>query len=130
MKITPSPITAVSKTFLPTNISFRPGGWELDQPAQDFLSRYCEQIKVNMAGQEPTFYVLGIAGTEPSPRQQWTVSARRAAAVADFLRERLADQKGWSFYSWGAGTGGLWTGKTGLTNKQTEILITVLTEKK
>jgi len=130
MKITPSPLTAVSKIFLPTNIRFPPGNWDLDQTAQDFLRQYCEQLKVNMPTQEPTIYVLGIAGAEPSGRQQWIVSARRAQTVADFLRRRLSDQKGWSIYSWGAGQGGQWTGKTGIINKQTEILITVLNEKK
>ncbi len=51
-KITPSPISGMNRTFLPTDIHFAPGQITLNSPAQSFLNAYCQQLITNLTGQE------------------------------------------------------------------------------
>lgn len=128
-KITPSPITGMHRTYLPTDIHFAPGQITLNTQAEAFLNQYCQQLVTNLAGQEATLYVLGIASGEKSEKRQWTMSAQRAQTVAEFIRSKQPDGTNWSVYSWGAGAGGDWVGQKGLVSAETEIMIAVLTQK-
>jgi outer membrane protein OmpA-like peptidoglycan-associated protein len=129
-KISPSPIAGANRMYLPTDIHFAAGKTELDKEAKSFLTKYSEQLAANMAGQEITIYVLGIAAGETSERRQWILSAQRAQVTAEFIRSLQPADARWSIYSWGAGTGGEWVGTNGLTSSKTEIMIAVLTENK
>ncbi|MBN2512623.1 MAG: hypothetical protein JXB18_06765 [Sedimentisphaerales bacterium] len=128
-KITPSPISGMNRTFLPTDIHFKPGQITLNAQAQTFLNNYGQQLITNLTGQEITLYVLGIAAGERGEKRQWTMSAQRAQAVADFIRSKQPENANWSIYSWGAGPGGDWVGQKGLVSAETEIMIAVLTQK-
>lgn len=129
MKISPSHITAKTKTAFPTNIRFDGGGWTLNNTSQQTLNRLAEQFKISFSGQQPTLYVLAIAADVPEA-QSWAVSAKRAAAAAAYLRQQLGTDIDWPIYSWGAGQGGEWVGHNGLVTRQTQILINALTEAK
>jgi len=128
-KITPSPISGMNRTFLPTDIHFSPGQTALNAHAETFLNKYCQQLIANLTGQEVTLYVLGIAAGENSEKRQWAMSAQRAQAVADFIHSKQPQNANWSIYSWGAGPGGDWVGQKGLVSSETEIMIAVLTQK-
>jgi chemotaxis protein MotB len=128
MKITPSQITASLSSFIITDIHFETGSHLLNDVAKQSLHDHCRQIQESFNIEKAALYVVGLAGDEPTEMQQWTLSARRAQAVVDFLKGTLSRNKNWPVYSWGAGPGGDWTGTTGLITKQTEIMIAVLTE--
>ena len=129
MQISPSQIVGISKTFTVTDIRFKRGSWSLDESAKQFLTKYCGQLQESFAAQPVTVYVVGLAGAERSAKQQWIVSAHRAEAVARFIKSSLSEQSDWSIYCWGAGTGGDWSGSTGLISKEADITIVTLTEK-
>ncbi len=128
-KISPSHITAKTKTAFPTNIRFEKNGWTLNADAQQILKKMAEEFKINFSGQTPTFYVLAIAA-DASEKQSWAVSARRAQAAADYLRQQIGADNNWPVYCWGAGQGGEWVGHTGLVTRQTQILVNALTDAK
>jgi len=127
MKISPSQIMATQKTTFPTTIQFTGGGWELNAHARQSLEKLTEQFKISFSQQEPTLYILALA-SDVSDTEQWVVSARRAEAAATFMRQQLGSGNTWPIYCWGAGPGGEWVGQNGLINKETQIMITVLTE--
>ncbi len=130
MKIMPSQIVGVSKTFTVTDVHFNRGGWGLNKPAKQFLTTYCRQLEESLGTRAVTLYVVGLAVGEASERGQWQVSARRAEAVASFIKWRLGEQSNWSVYSWGAGPGGDWSGPGGFISKEADIMIVALTASK
>jgi len=82
-------------------------------------------------------YVLGLAPDETTEKEQWILSARRAEAVARFMRNNLdlaaGVQQGfsesllkWSVHSWGAGSGGEWAGPDSFLSERSQILIAIL----
>jgi len=129
-KISPSPIEGSNRVYMPTDIHFDVGKTDLNSQSKVFLTQYCHQLAINFTGQEVTIYILGIAAAEQSERQQWLLSAQRAQAVAEFIKQQQPPESKWFVYSWGAGSGGEWIGQNGLSSAQTEITIAVLTENK
>ena len=125
MKISPSQITASSKTFTAINTHFEPGSWELDESAKQFLNKYSRQIQESFVNQPLAFYVVGMAGSEKPGKQQWTVSGNRAQAVADHLKNKFSESA-WPVYCWGVGPGGDWTGSSGSISKNSQIMIVML----
>ncbi|HPD45841.1 MAG TPA: flagellar motor protein MotB [Anaerohalosphaeraceae bacterium] len=130
MKIMPSQITCTEKTFHVTDIAFAKGDWTLDAKAKSYLDNYIKQLRESYAGERPALYVVGLAAEEPTPREQWLVSARRAQAVVDYIKRALENDARWTFFSWGAGAGGVWTGQRGIFSTKMHIAIAVLTENK
>jgi flagellar motor protein MotB len=128
-KISPSPISGKNRVYMPTDIHFTPGKTDLNSQSSTFLSQYCQQLAINLTGEEATIYVLGIAAAEPSQRRQWMLSAQRAQTVADYIKKQQPPESKWFVYSWGAGSGGEWVGQNGLVSPKTEITIAVLTNK-
>lgn len=127
MKISPSQITASSKTFTAIDTHFGPGSWELDESAKQFLNKYSRQIQESFVNQPLAFYVVGTAGSEGPGKQQWTISGNRAQAVADYLKNEFSEST-WPVYCWGAGPGGDWTGSSGFISKKSQIMIVMLIE--
>jgi chemotaxis protein MotB len=127
-KITPSPIDGANKTITPTEIHFQPGQTTLDSHAIAYLTDYCKQLEASMAGQENTLFVLGITTTEKTNKQNWIISAKRAAAVAEFIKGKRPQDAPWHIYSWGAGTGGDWVGQKGLVSAETEIMVAIMSK--
>jgi hypothetical protein len=120
----PSQIVAGKNNFSVTNIRFSPGEAVLSESAEGFLREFCLNLQQDADSRVPKLYVLGLAGDEKSEKQQWIVSARRARAVADFLRDAFEGK--WPVYSWGAGPGGCWVDQESAVYAQSQILIAVL----
>jgi chemotaxis protein MotB len=135
----PSQIVGQQLHFSVTDVRFASGQAALDEAARESLSRFCMNVQQNVEAETSTLYVLGLAGDEATEMQQWTLSARRAQAVARFLQETLAKNMGggarteaepktppWRVLSWGAGPGGNWAGQDSPDPGESQILIAVL----
>jgi flagellar motor protein MotB len=129
MKISPSQIDGLYKTFLPMKIRFAPKSFTLDEAAKRELRLAWNQIRLSTMGHEGMLYILGTAADEDTPAGQWTLSARRAAAVKEYLESLDSSDTKLPIFCWGAGSGGEWTGRKGLTSSQTQIMITLIIEK-
>lgn len=129
MKISPSQIDGVSKTYLPMEIRFARNSSTLNEDAKKELQLCWNQIQTSTINQEPILYILGLAADESNPIQQWILSARRAEAVKVYLENLNKKENGPPIFCWGAGSGGEWTGQYGLTTKETQIMIVLIIEK-
>jgi outer membrane protein OmpA-like peptidoglycan-associated protein len=120
-----------------TNIRFSPGRVDLDESAKKFLTGFCRDLQLDVGRTPVELYVLGLASGGNGDKEKWLLSARRAQAVADFLRDTLSSatqvqrsvlggRLKWSVHSWGAGPGGAWVGRNSPISGQSQILIGVL----
>ena len=139
VKIVP-PQTAVRRTsFSVASVHFLPGRVDLDVSAKNFLTGFCRDLLQSTNRNEVELFVLGLAPDEKNAREKWLLSAQRAEAVADFLREELslsiragrqndpvASQSQIPVYSWGAGHGGDWVGPDSPFSEKSQILIGIM----
>jgi len=134
-----SQIVAEETIFSVTNIRFSPGDATLNESSKRFLGEFCLNLRQDSGPEAVRVYVLGLAGDEPTEKDQWILSAKRARAVADFLQGILSSaargrtqygasvgQSRWAVYSWGAGPGGDWVAQDSPVSRQSQILIGVL----
>jgi len=121
-----SQIRGLRPDFVVTPIAFAQGQWLLDEAAKRFLTGFTADLHKSGSVENLKLYVVGLAREENSERQQWVVSARRADAVAGFLRNALRSDSQCQVYSWGCGAGGDWTGPDSPISKQSQILIGIL----
>ena len=128
MHTSPSQITGTHLTPVSTTIRFDDEAWTMDDEARGFLTNFSLQLQASVGHRHAIIYVVGLAADEPTAAEQWAVSARRAQAVADFLRGTLPEDNTWSIYSWGAGPGGDWAGPTGMASRDSHILLATLTD--
>ncbi len=139
MSTLPSQIVGHRLDFSITAVRFEPGQALLNEEARQYLLRYCLDLQQNLRAETCTLYVLGLAGDESTEKQQWTLSARRAQAVAGFLEEQLAqtlvarpgasapqEAPPWRILWWRAGPGGNWAGQDRPDPGQSQILIAML----
>ena len=121
-----SQIRGLRPDFVVTPIAFAQGQWLLDESAKRFLTEFTADLQKSGPDQKLKLYVVGLAAQENGERQQWVVSARRAEAVAGFLRNALRADSQRQVYAWGCGAGGDWTGPDSPMSKSSQILIAVL----
>ena len=139
MKTMPSEIAATKTDFSVANIRFAHGVSRLDASAKQFLSSFCSNLQQDSGTRPIKLYVLGLADDQATEKEQWILSAKRAKAVADYLRGILSSGSSvqtqsrafggwskWSVYWWGAGSGGDWVRQDSPISKQSQILIAVL----
>lgn len=136
MTTLPSQIVGQRLDFSITAVKFGRGESLLDDASRQYLAQYCVNVRQNVSAESCTLYVLGLAGDEATEMRQWILSARRAQAVARFLREQLAqgpntrapatDASPWHILWWGAGPGGNWAGQDRPDPGQSQILIAML----
>jgi hypothetical protein len=124
MKSMPSQIVGKKTNFSITNVRFPPGDANLNEPAKRFLTEFRLDLQRDRDSKGAKLYVLGLAGDEATEKEQWILSARRAQAAADFLRDTSGFQ--WPVYSWGAGPGGDWVQQDSPISRRSHILIAVL----
>ena len=131
--IVPLQISAKRTDFSVVNVQFSSGDAALDESAKKFLTGFCQNLQQDANRGSAELYVLGLAGDETSGKGQWVLSAKRAQAVADFLRRTLSSESGiyggrsgLSIRSWGAGPGGDWVGRNGPVSRQSQVLIGVI----
>ena len=86
-------------------VKFEPASSDLDSASQEALDALARTLAQNNPREARHLAVVAWAGDEPSERQQWVLSAQRAAAVEARLRKALRDagQGPWELVSWGAG---------------------------
>ncbi len=113
--------------FVVTPIIFSQGEYDLRPPAKDFLVKFTTDLQES-GTERVKLYVVGLALQEPDEKQQWLLSAKRADAVADFIRGKTPADSQWSVYSWGAGTGGDWVVKDSIIAGQSPVFIGVIKE--
>jgi len=126
MRTARSKIIAKRNNFTVTNIRFPPGNATLNEAAKQFLTKFCLGLQQGAISHGVKLYVLGLAGDEPSEKEQWIVSAKRAQVVGNFLQDILPSGSKWSVYSWGAGPGGDWVGQDSPISEESQILIGIL----
>lgn len=125
MKTLPSQIVGEKTDFSIANIHFSAGSSVLNESATGFLSKFCLDLQQVPSSGAIKLCILGLAGDEKTEKDQWLLSAKRAEAVAGFLRDNLP---GWPVYSWGAGPGGDWVSGDSPISEQSQILIALLRE--
>ncbi len=129
----PSQIVEENTNFSVTNVRFSAGEAVLNETAKQFLNEFCLHLSHNSSSMGGSLCVLGLAAEEATDKEQWILSARRAQAVAEHLRQTLSGRAGdqalskWRIYSWGAGPGGRWVGQDSPISRQSQIAIAVLT---
>jgi outer membrane protein OmpA-like peptidoglycan-associated protein len=137
--VVPLQIGAKRTDFSVVNVHFAPGGAALTDSGRRFLTGFCRDLQQDISAESVELYVLGLAGDAENDRQQWVLSARRAEAVADFLREVLhsisvspgrpavsSGRSKWFVRSWGAGPGGDWVGRNSPISSKSHVLIGVI----
>jgi len=124
----PSPLASGQTGFTVTGIRFGRGSWLLAESAKVFLSEFLQALEARQGGGDLKLYVVGLAADGATAKEQWFVSARRAATVAEFLRGRLPADCGWPVYGWGAGPGRQWIASGSGVSAASHILIAALSE--
>ncbi len=122
----PAQMSAQRTTFATVPIHFLPASATLDMPAQAEVRDFALNLQQTAIPKNTIVYVLALGDTTGSDRDRFLLSARRAEAVATFLRKQLLRPADWAVYSWGAGPGGAWTGRDGVVQKDSQVVIAVL----
>lgn len=122
----PSQVQGRRCDFLTVPIRFDDGQSTLNEPARQFLSGFAADLKGFAPVEDLRLYVLGLAPEKTTERERWVVSARRAQAVADFLRDALPPETNCRVFSWGAAAGGDWVKKDSPISERSHIAIAVL----
>lgn len=112
--------------FLVLPVTFAQGQSVLSEAAQRRLSGFLADLKGYGQVEGLNLYVVGLAPDEPDPQQQWLLSAQRAEAAAQFLRNGLPAGTQSRVFSWGAATGGDWVKKDSPISPQAQIAIAIL----
>ncbi len=112
--------------FVAVPIKFADDQYVLNEPARQFLSSFVADLNGYAPVERLNLYVVGLASTQASEKQQWILSARRAQTVTDFLRAALPAGAGCRVFSWGAATGGEWVKGDSPVSSQSQIAIAIL----
>jgi flagellar motor protein MotB len=107
-------------------IAFTPGGSELTSADREALDGLVRNLLQNGTG-SGQLEVLGWAGDEPSEKQQWVVSARRAGEVEAYVRAALGKARPgqWELSSCGVGPSSPKLQSLGFVPGKSAILIAV-----
>jgi len=137
--VVPLQMDARKTDFSVVNVRFSPGGAVLSEPDRRSLTGFCRGLQQDLGVLPVELYVLGLAGDVKDEKRQWILSAKRAQAVADFVRNVLSTSPGsagradpswgwsrWFIRSWGAGPGGEWVGRDSPISSKSQVLIGVL----
>jgi chemotaxis protein MotB len=92
-----------------TPICFGDGSAELDDAARRYLSELAVDLRQNLSGQAIRIHVYGALGGLAGGKEAWLLSARRSAAVEQYLRTALApelEQGAWEVFSFDGELGG------------------------
>jgi outer membrane protein OmpA-like peptidoglycan-associated protein len=122
----PSQVQGRRPDFLAVPIKFDDGQSTLNESARQFLSSFAADLKGFAPVEDLRLYVLGLAPEQTGERERWLVSARRAQAVADFLRDALLPETNCRVFSWGAATGGDWVKRGNPVSGRSQIAIAIL----
>ncbi|MCD4831078.1 MAG: OmpA family protein [Anaerohalosphaeraceae bacterium] len=119
----PSQIVAEKTSYTTADINFEKGQAVLDEQAKSYLKQLALNLRQRTKPEEVKLYVLGLAGDEAETKRQLIVSANRAQAVVNYLKDILPADWGGAIYSWGAGDGGCWVERDSPISENSHILI-------
>ncbi len=125
MRDKPLEIAAKTTGFSATDIHFSRGDAKLNEKAKRFLAEFCRNLRQAPQAGTLRLLVLGLSNDVTSERERWLLSARRAQAVGDFIRQELSARARLCVYAWGAGSGGDWVGSDSSISDQAQISIAV-----
>ncbi len=126
MATTTSPLSGEQVDFPASDVRFAARGSNLDDSDKKSLKELCQNLSSNGRDGSVKLYVLGLAAKGRTEKDKWILSARRAKAVADFLRTHLAGDDPIPVYSWGAGPGRIWTNEESSISPDSHIAIAVI----
>ncbi len=121
-----SQIVADSIRYTASRVRFPKSASSLDPESKKHLDQFSRNLTLNAQKDQTKLYVLGMASDTKGLKNQWILSARRAQAVAAYLRRVLPDTGQYPVFSWGSGAGGNWVGESGFASKDAHIFIAVL----
>ncbi|MCH8215846.1 MAG: hypothetical protein IH892_03635 [Planctomycetes bacterium] len=126
MTTLPAQMSAQQTTFATVPIRFLPASATLGTPAQAEIRDFAINLAQTAIPKNTIVYVLALGDRTGSDQDRFLLSAHRAEAVATFLRKQLPRPSDWAVYSWGAGPGGAWTGRDGVMQEHSHVVIAVL----
>ncbi len=112
--------------FMVLPVTFPRGQSALSESAKQYLGTFLTNLKGSGSLDGLSVYVVGLAPDETNPQRQWALSAKRAEAIALFLRNGLPSAASCRVFSWGAAGGGDWAKRDGPISDQSQIAIAVL----
>jgi len=121
-----SQIVAERADFTVTSVYFRNGKSNLDDQSKAYLDNFVTNLGLEGRSSGVKMYVLGLGRDEKTDREKWLISAKRAKAVADYIRSSISTSANIPVYSWGAGPGGVWIGEDSMVSENSQILIAIL----
>lgn len=132
MQTQPSQLKGDRVEFSVASVRFLPGQAVLDEGSEQWLSRFCLNVRQNLEPANNMLYVVGLPEKGVAGPQAQMLAARRAHAAADFLRRNLlsssqrAGSAPWRVFWWGAGPGASWAGQDSALPGQPQILIAAI----
>ena len=126
MQTLKSQIVGDSIQYTVPSVHFAASASSLDPDSKKNLDQFSKNLTQNAQKGQAKLYVLGMASDEKGLKQKWILSAKRAQAVAEYLRRILPDTGQYPVFSWGSGAGGTWVGESGYASEDAHILIAVL----
>lgn len=112
--------------FLILPVTFPKGQFALTPSAKKELGIFAKDVVELGRGQRLSLYVVGLAADEPTEKQRWILSARRAQAAADYVRSSLPRGMDCRVFAWGAASGGDWVGQDHTIESQSQIKMAIL----
>jgi hypothetical protein len=91
-----------------------------------FLDKFSKELYETGAEKQITLYLVGLASEVTDHKQKWSISAGRAQAAADFIKNILPSQVHCAIYSWGAGDGSHLLNSKNTDSQQPQIFLGVL----
>ncbi|MFP4106958.1 MAG: flagellar motor protein MotB [Phycisphaerae bacterium] len=116
-------------TIQPFDLDFSDDGQVLAEDGRRRLEEFMDELTGARPGQPIRLRVVGLTGDQGSEQNQWAVSARRARAAEEAIRNYAAN-KGLGelqdISSWGRGTGGQWSKRRGIDPSTANIVLIVM----
>jgi outer membrane protein OmpA-like peptidoglycan-associated protein len=135
MQTQPSHLKGDRVEFSVASVRFLPGQTVLDDGSEQWLSRFCLNVRQNLDPATNMLYVVGLPDNEAAGTQAQILAAHRARVVAAFLRQNLSTSAGrtagkdataWEVFWWGAGPGANWAGQDSPEPGKSQILIAAI----
>ena len=115
-----------------TPVTFASGKSDLGKSAKDYLSDMAISLKQTLSPRSVVMvYVIGLGSDGATEKSQWSLSARRAKTVQDFLQSCCPDEAAAGrlrFSSWGIGPGDKWRKKIGRIPDTSHIVVIITEE--
>lgn len=115
--------------WLATPIRFEPDQAALQDAAKTYLTGFASDLRQYGGAGAARISIVGLAPDAATPRDRWTLSARRAIAVEAFLTDILAEELAggaMQIDSWGGGLGKHWYGDASDQAQQAFVVLALM----